>query len=304
MNVDSLMYFAELDSSPSFSKAAEKMFITQQGFGKAIASLESELGVSLVERSHSGVSLTPSGANLMPYAKLISKTYRELKWSILNDDAVSAAGQTRVFSTPYVMQGGRGRLQAALLLADIETLPFREQLERVEKSGGDVVFVAEIFPDSLSVLNGLDVAVVPFFRARPGVIWREPCPLPCAKHVHPEDLAGVDMAATTEKSMASFFSRYVSESLSTFDYRLKTRDFTTLFDFALQEGHASLFDTFQLASLALDADLEKKRAKFTPFADSDAWFYIGFFYSKRQKLNPATLRYIEWATMPLSGATS
>lgn len=304
MNVDSLLYFAELDSSPSFSKAAEKMFITQQGFGKAIASLESELGVALVERSHSGVSLTPSGAKLMPYAKLMSKTYRELKWNILNDDAVSAADQTTVFSTPYVMQSGRRKLQEALSLANIETLPFGEQLERVEEAGGDVVFAAEIFPDSLAALKDLNVAVVPFFKARPGVIWKEPCPLPCATHVSAEDLVGIDMAATTEKSMAFFFSRYVSDTLRTLDYRLKTRDFTTLSDFALQEGCASLFDTYQLASLALDASPKGKQVKFTPFADDDAWFYVGFFYSKRQKLNPASLRYIEWVKMALASASS
>lgn len=64
------MYNPQLDTficvaeSGSFSKAAERMFITSTAVIKQINSLESSLELQLFERTHRGLSLTEAGKSL------------------------------------------------------------------------------------------------------------------------------------------------------------------------------------------------------------------------------------------------
>ena len=50
----------------SFNKAAEKLHCTQSAITQAMNSLEKELGVKILKRSHNGISLTPEGEQLLP----------------------------------------------------------------------------------------------------------------------------------------------------------------------------------------------------------------------------------------------
>ena len=51
----------------SFTRAAQQLNFTQSGISHAVSSLETELGTTLVVRSHGGVSLTADGRALLPY---------------------------------------------------------------------------------------------------------------------------------------------------------------------------------------------------------------------------------------------
>lgn len=50
----------------SFSKASEVVGYTQSGLTHLVNSLEHEIGLSLIKRSHNGISLTEQGKSLMP----------------------------------------------------------------------------------------------------------------------------------------------------------------------------------------------------------------------------------------------
>ncbi|ASJ76227.1 LysR family transcriptional regulator [Granulosicoccus antarcticus] len=56
----------------SFSKAAEARFVTQPAFSRRIRSLESWLGVSLVDRNQHPTALTPAGQAFAEQARLLS----------------------------------------------------------------------------------------------------------------------------------------------------------------------------------------------------------------------------------------
>ncbi len=53
--------FVALATTRSFSKAAERRFVTQPAFSRRIRSLEETVGLTLVNRSHSPVELTEAG---------------------------------------------------------------------------------------------------------------------------------------------------------------------------------------------------------------------------------------------------
>ena len=56
-----LTAFVSAIDSGSFTKAADKLFVTPTAVMKQINSLESHLGLKLIERTSQGVRLTPAG---------------------------------------------------------------------------------------------------------------------------------------------------------------------------------------------------------------------------------------------------
>lgn len=61
MNLYHLRYFITLAHLEHYTKAAEKLMITQPSLSSAISSLEKELGVSLFEKEGRNVVLTKCG---------------------------------------------------------------------------------------------------------------------------------------------------------------------------------------------------------------------------------------------------
>lgn len=74
MDLKQLEYFQSIYEEGSISKAAEKLYISQQGLSKAILALEKELDCKLFERNPKGVVLTKAGeALVVPAAELLEK---------------------------------------------------------------------------------------------------------------------------------------------------------------------------------------------------------------------------------------
>ncbi|PKM59985.1 MAG: hypothetical protein CVU99_10500 [Firmicutes bacterium HGW-Firmicutes-4] len=71
MDLRQLNYFLKVCDEKSFSKAAIKNFITQQGISRSIQELEKELGVQLFDR-------TTRGVNLSAYGHEIEKDMRQM----------------------------------------------------------------------------------------------------------------------------------------------------------------------------------------------------------------------------------
>jgi DNA-binding transcriptional LysR family regulator len=65
-----LRYFIAVAEEGQVTRAADKMNIAQPALSQAIAQLEGELGVQLLERHARGVSLTPSGEVFLEKARL------------------------------------------------------------------------------------------------------------------------------------------------------------------------------------------------------------------------------------------
>lgn len=82
MEITKLQYFLTLVSCGSFSKAAEKLYISQSALSKSIKGLESALNVTLVNRSYNGVTLTDAGRLFLPYAELAVAQYTTMKYEI------------------------------------------------------------------------------------------------------------------------------------------------------------------------------------------------------------------------------
>ena len=76
LKTDQLRYFVTVAEEGQITRAAKKLYIAQPALSQAIAQLESELGLQLLERHARGVRLTPAGAAFLEKARAVVDTER------------------------------------------------------------------------------------------------------------------------------------------------------------------------------------------------------------------------------------
>lgn len=79
MRLEQLLYFTRIADTGSIRSAADSLYVTPQSLSKAIAQLEQELGVSLLNRSRTGVSLTADGVHALEHAKTILEQVEKME---------------------------------------------------------------------------------------------------------------------------------------------------------------------------------------------------------------------------------
>lgn len=85
----------------SFSKAAERLYLSQSAVSQHIQELESTLGTSLFERGRRGVTLTEAGHTLFDYTQKILKLIAEAENAVTNVHNL-ADGQVNIGATPGI----------------------------------------------------------------------------------------------------------------------------------------------------------------------------------------------------------
>lgn len=68
MTLNQLSYYTEIVQQSSFTKAAEKLFVSQSTLSKSIRTLETEFETELIDRSAKEFQLTPAGKVFYDYA--------------------------------------------------------------------------------------------------------------------------------------------------------------------------------------------------------------------------------------------
>lgn len=87
MELQQLRYVVEVADTLSFTRAAERCFVTQSALSHQIASLERELGRRLFVRSSRSVRLSEAGAAFIAHARIALRAAEEAK-----EDAAAADG--------------------------------------------------------------------------------------------------------------------------------------------------------------------------------------------------------------------
>ncbi len=88
MNILHMKYAVEVARFGSLNKASEKLYVALPNISRSIKELETDLGITIFDRSAKGMSLTPEGEEFIRYAKNIlgqieqlEKHYKELSVS-------------------------------------------------------------------------------------------------------------------------------------------------------------------------------------------------------------------------------
>lgn len=78
MTFNQILYFLAINEQKNFSRAAEKVFISQSSLSKQIKAIENELGVTLFSRGNYQVELTEAGKVFLSFAIKFSKDYSNM----------------------------------------------------------------------------------------------------------------------------------------------------------------------------------------------------------------------------------
>ena len=71
MNLLHMKYAVEVAKAGSLSKASEVLLIAAPNISRSIKELESDLGITIFDRTQNGMKLTPSGEEFISYARRI-----------------------------------------------------------------------------------------------------------------------------------------------------------------------------------------------------------------------------------------
>jgi len=95
-----LKYVISIAEERNFSKAANKLYISQPSLSQAISRLEADLGVNLFDRSTSPLTLTYAGEIFVQYARKIVSLQQQLEYEI-SQIAEMKKGRLRVGVSPF-----------------------------------------------------------------------------------------------------------------------------------------------------------------------------------------------------------
>lgn len=105
MNLDHLRYFLVLAETEHYSKASEKLNISQPSLSYAVSQLEEELGVPLFEKKGRGITLSRAGREFLKTVKssvnILDEGTRVVKEEGINGRYISI-GSIRVLGTTLV----------------------------------------------------------------------------------------------------------------------------------------------------------------------------------------------------------
>ena len=198
MNIDHLRYFIVLAQEMHYSRAAQRLNISQSGLSHAMAALEQELGVPLFQKSGRGIALGRYGAVFLPQAQQIVSLAESClrNFQMLQEGVGTIRLQTiPLLIVPTVTKLCR-RFKKANPGCDFEfsTGMSSQVCQAVREGEADLGFCSKIFPDPqleyVSIQRRAMVAAVPLghpLAAQTSVTLEDTLPYP---HVTYSRLSG------------------------------------------------------------------------------------------------------------------
>jgi DNA-binding transcriptional LysR family regulator len=77
VHVRDLRYFVAVAEELHFTRAAERLYVSQPALSKQVRALERQLGIELFRRDRHGVALTDAGTALLPHARRVLADWSE-----------------------------------------------------------------------------------------------------------------------------------------------------------------------------------------------------------------------------------
>ncbi len=195
MNIKHLEHLLALADTGSFSRAAEKLFLTQSALSRSIQSLETELGAKVLDRIGKRNELTPLGQDVVARARHIVREAAELRQS-----------------AKLLQDGGRGSISvglgsgpAALLLVPLMCAASTRAGMRVAVTQGPVELqvlqlrsrqLDAMVVDMRRVVPASDLNIESLAELRAGLVVRAGHPLAAQKSVTLADVLRYPVAST------------------------------------------------------------------------------------------------------------
>lgn len=297
MHIDSLRYFVELARTGSFYGAAKNVFISQQGLSKAIGSLESELGLKLVEREPRGVRLTGAGEVLLEHAEVLLAEYSDTLKDLYAHHVSAAHDDARliIHMTYYPSRISEPFVREMKSFASISLVeePFPQVIEGARESDGSELFLCDVYGAHEWLADNRDLVFEPMIATRAGVVWRDEAPLDVKGAVHREQLADVPLSIDSHREMRRL-AEYVMEDYPLNNIQIGLANPKARIEYAMTtESMTLLYDSFGFWLIQANPELASDDMHFTPFSTPRSITQVGFVYHKKARPNVRARHVIE-----------
>ena len=196
MNIRQLEHLMALAETGSFSRAAERLYITQSAFSRSIQGLEDELGGALVDCIGKRNELTPLGQTVLRRARAVVREAEELRRSAQLMNA-GDGGEIRVG-----LGSGPGALLMTQTLRHVAEHHPRLRL-RIARGSTELQLLQlrareldAMVVDVRRVAPAADLHIEPLAEVRAGFIVAARHPLARARRIRFEDLLGWPIASS------------------------------------------------------------------------------------------------------------
>ena len=297
MHIESLRYFVELARAGSFYRAAKNVYISQQGLNKAVSSLESELGVKLVERANRGVRLTSAGEVFLEHACTLLLEYSDTLKDLYAEHATSSHEDRRlvIHMTYYPSQVSEPFVRAMKAFDSINIVeePFARVVEGARESDGSELFLADVYGASERHDLMGEMMFEQMLITQAGVVWRDGSPFAGRSTVHREQLEDEPLAIDSNREMTRL-AEYVMEDHELNNIRLGVANPRGRIEYAASSTEiALLYDSFGFELAQASERLNTDELHFTPFSTPRSYVPVGFLYPKKARPNTRARHVIE-----------
>jgi LysR family transcriptional regulator, low CO2-responsive transcriptional regulator len=289
MDFDQLTTFAEVVRQKSFSRAGEKVFLSQSAVSAQIRQLEEEYGEKLLDRAGKFVRLTPAGEVLFEYAQRLMTLRSESKRAVADQAStprgvltVGANEATCLYVLPEIFTEYH-RLHPAVQIAIYRNFSHKI-IERVEEGTIDTgiatlpiksasLHVHPIFRDRIMLMTSIDNPLARRSSVTIGEVAEQPVILP--------------RTGFTRQMLDKFFRPYRSQ----LRVSMELPSIAMIKRFVAAGLGVSLISS----RFAMD-EVNAGQAALIPIADVDLWRELGLVYRRGRSLPRATTAFIQMLT--------
>ena len=186
MDVADLKVFEAVARHGSMNKAATELHTVQSNVTARIRSLEREVGIALFNRNVRGVSLTPAGHRMLPYAARLAKLVAEAKLAAMDEGSPNGTLALGTLETtaalrlsPFLSQFARRYSQVRLSLTTGTSCSLTADVAECRLDGAFVeetdatahrLYVGNVYSHNISVIDTGTQQVIGSFNVPDDVV--------------------------------------------------------------------------------------------------------------------------------------
>lgn len=292
MRIQQLQYLEKIVESGSINEAAKALFLSQPSLSNAIKELEQEMGLQLLVRQKSGVSLTNEGREFMIYARQILDQVKlmeaKYKQHTVRKQAFSVSAQHYAFVVhafvDLIKQVDAEEYQ--FTLRETETQNILEDVMSFKSSLG-ILYLNKFNRQVLTKLfKEKKLKFTPLFKAKPHVFVCRDNPLAQKSSVKLRDLEDYPYLSYEQGQENSFY--FAEEILSTLNRKMhiKVSDRATIFN--LMVG----LNGYTISSGIISSELNDDKIIAIPL-EVDDMMTLGYLMPQQVEPSPITRQYLD-----------
>lgn len=292
MTLTQLRYAIAVAHYSSIQKAASSLYISQPSLSRAIALLESELGISIFNRLHTGVSLTEDGYKFLSYARQVVEQADLLLSNYTKDHKVRRVFSISSHHYAFVVHAFVALVKEytkdeyEFALRESRTFDIIEDVKTLRSELGIIYFSNYNREVMSNILKQHDLSYTSLFKAQPHVFLSKNHPLSSKDKVTFDDLLDYPRFTYDQGTHNSFYFSEELHSTTNVPKSIIVSDRATLFNLLLG------LNGYTIASGILGNEPNGEQIVSVPL-DSDECMELIAISPRQYRLSPLAMRYLE-----------